>query len=162
MYKIVSTRFDSVTLKENDLFKNTHNITGCIYGQPKLMPKAININENVFVIEMNNTLNMIEGIGLIKNITYHDMSYKIYNSENHNQYIYKSKYRLCRHTLIQYNEKIVIILDNILFKGRGHLKRGYGFTTITHKLMKNIENADFNLIKELQSLFINIYINNEK
>jgi hypothetical protein len=90
------------------------------------------------------------------------MSYKIYNSENHNQYIYKSKYRLCRHTLIQYNEKIVIILDNILFKGRGHLKRGYGFTTITHKLMKNIENDDFNLIKELQSLFINIYINNEK
>jgi len=162
MYKIVTTRFDSTTLKENDLFKNTNHIIGCIYGQPKLMPKAIKLNENIFVIEMNNTLNMIEGIGLIKNITYHDMSYKIYNSENHNQYIYKSKYHVNRNTLIQYNEKIVIILDNILFKGRGHLKRGYGFTTITNKLIKRIENDEFNLVKELQLLFINIYINNGK
>jgi len=160
MYKIVTTRFDSVTLKENETFKKKHNIVGCIYGQPRLMPKAIKLYEKIFVIEMNNTLNMVEGVGLIKNITYHDMRYNIYKSENHNQYIYKSRYHIGRKELVQYNDELVIILDKLLFKGRGHLKRGYGFTTITHKLLKNIEK--FDLFKELQLLFINIYVNNEK
>jgi len=161
MYHIVTTRFDSTTLKENEYFKLKSNLNGCIYGQPKLMPKSITINQNVFVVEMNNSLNLIEGIGLIKNITYHDTFYKIYNSENYNQYIYKSNYRVDRYQLIKYNEKLVLSLDQRLFKGKGHLKRGYGFTTITDKLIQNIENNDFNLIKELQTLFIQKYINNE-
>jgi len=161
MYKLVSTRFDSLTLKENTSFKNKHQIIGCIYGQPRLMHKSIKINEDVFVIEMNNTLNIIEGIGLIKNITYRDKNYKIYTSESHNQHIYKSKYRIDREHLIQYNEKLVIILDNMLFKGRGHLKRGYGFTSITEKIMNKIEYKNFDLIYEIKILFERFYVNNE-
>ena len=68
MISLVTTRFNNKTWEENHGFRTTRNINGCIYGSPFQLSSNINNNDIVFVIEMNNATNLIEGIGLIRNI----------------------------------------------------------------------------------------------
>ena len=68
MVYLVSTRFNNETWEQNVDFKKKYNYTGCIYGVPNPMSPKIYVDEPVFVVEMNNSQNKIEGIGLIKNI----------------------------------------------------------------------------------------------
>ena len=66
MFTVVTGRFNSETLISNYEYRRRREFN-CIYCCPsKLSPKVPN-NTLVFVIEMNNSTNMIEGIGLIKN-----------------------------------------------------------------------------------------------
>ena len=86
---------------------------------------------------MNNSINKIEGIGLIKNYIQVDKYYSVYQTGNYNRYIYKSNYRIDRATLENYNPNIVNLFDHILFKEKTHLKRGSGIITIPEKLLKH-------------------------
>ena len=79
MIKIVSTRFNDVTWQENLDYRTKHNIE-CIYGTPLELHQSICLDTNVFVLEMNNSKNKIEGIGLIRNKTHVDKYYKIYHN----------------------------------------------------------------------------------
>ena len=164
MYTIVSTRFTNSTLNENLNYRLKYNYKGCIYGLPQEMSPKIIYDSIVFVIEMNNDTNNIEGIGLIKNRPILDKYHKIYNDGNYNRYIYKSDYHINRDILLQYNEKLVKIFDYILFKGYTHLKRGSGFTTISEKLLHHEMCEKLNIKKEVRNVFINIIknIHNEK
>ena len=67
MAKICLTRFTYKTLSENTEWKIKNNISGCIYGTPVTIDSTIYPEENLIVIEMNNSQNKIIGIGLIKN-----------------------------------------------------------------------------------------------
>ena len=100
------------------------------------MSPKIKSDSLVFVVEMNNELNQIEGIGLVKNTVKLDKYFKVYNTCNFNRYVFKGNYRIEREELLRYNSQLVEILDDILFKGKTHLKRGAGITTITDKLLK--------------------------
>jgi hypothetical protein len=104
---------------------------------------------------MNNELNQIEGIGLIKNTIQYDKYFKVYQDCNLNRYVFKGKYRINREELIRYNSKLVEILDNILFKGKTHLKRGSGITTITDKLLKNERCEGLDIKSIIKEIFIN-------
>ena len=75
MIKIVSTRFNDVTWQENLDFRKNNNIK-CIYGAPLELPPHIYLDTNVFVVEMNNSVNKITGIGLIRNKRYDKQSYR--------------------------------------------------------------------------------------
>lgn len=135
MYTIVTTRFTDNTWESNRKYKHKHNIIGCIYGSPQEMSPKILIDSIVFVVEMNNDSNMIEGIGLVRNRAYMDKHYNIYTEGNYNRFVYKSNYRIDRTKLLEYNHVMVKILDYILFREKSHLKRGSGFTTITPKFL---------------------------
>ena len=65
MLSIVSTRFNNSTWDENQKYRIENNITGCSYGAPYMMSPKIALGALVFVIEMNNSTNKIEGIGLV-------------------------------------------------------------------------------------------------
>ena len=135
MYTIVTTRFTHTTWESNEKYRAKNNITGCIYGSPQEMsPKILN-DSIVFVVEMNNDSNTIEGIGLVRNRAYLDKYYNIYKEGNYNRFVYKSNYRLDRDKLLEYNRVLVEIFDYILFCEKTHLKRGCGFTTITPKFL---------------------------
>jgi hypothetical protein len=135
MISVVSTRFNNETYQENKEYKVKKNmgIYACIYCAPQPMSPKIIPESLVFVIEMNNTLNQVEGIGLIQNIPLIN-SYNVYDMRNFNRYIYKGNYRINRDELLEKNEKIMLILDYILFKEKTHMKRGSGFTRVTEKL----------------------------
>ena len=154
MYTLSTTRFINSTWESNINYRNKHNISGCIYGSPLEMSPKILYDSLVFIVEMNNEKNNIEGIGLVRNRPYLDKYYNIYKDGNYNRFIYKSNYYIDREKLIRYDEALVNLLEYILFKEKSHLKRGSGFTTITSKLVASKKK------EECKKLDLNKIINN--
>ena len=98
---------------------------GCAYGLNKKIP--LNINKPIYVIEMNNTVNKIMGIGKIKNIQSNRT--RMYKEERYNRYLYKGQYFISRLDIIKNKEKgdiVLKLLENELFRGATHFKRGQG------------------------------------
>jgi hypothetical protein len=156
MYTLATTRFTNSTWESNINYRRKHNISGCIYGSPQEMSPKILPDSLVFVVEMNNETNNIEGIGLVRNRAHLDKYYNIYQDGNYNRFVYKSDYYLDREKLCEYNHCLVKALDYILFKEKSHLKRGSGFTAITPKLLASKKNE---LCKKLDlNIIINIII----
>ena len=156
MFTIASTRFNNSTLAENLEYRMKTN-NACVYCSPQRMSPKIKVDSLVFIVEMNNELNQIEGIGLIKNVVKLDKYFKVYEDCNFNRYVFKGNYRISREELIRYNSKLVEILDNLLFKGKTHLKRGSGITTITDKLLKNERCEGLDIKSIIKSIFINAF-----
>ena len=165
MFSIVTTRFDNYTWSENINFREQNNLPGCIYGSPQPMSPKIIQDSLVFVVEMNNQMNQIEGIGVIKNTIRLDKYFRVYETGNFNRYVFRGKYRISREELLKIDDKLVTILDYILFKEKTHLKRGSGFTQIPEKLLKHTkcENMDIkNTIKHIFLRLFDINIDNNK
>jgi hypothetical protein len=157
-----TTRFDEITWQENCAYRKKHNLSGPIYCAPMKMRETIPIDTLVFVIEMKNLKKKrkkdsggcIEGIGLIKNRfipTEERFKFCLYKEGNYERYIYKGSYRIDRNILQNYNLKLVEILDDILFNGKTHLKRGNGFMRVPDKLVKDL---DIDVLDEIKQIFL--------
>ena len=109
---IYVTRFNDLTYKENKNWLLNHNEEGCIYGSPVKISTKILPNTYIIVLEMNNSTNKIEGIGIIKNKLACDKKYKIYSDNNYNRFIYKSKLHISRDRLTSLENNIIINLEN--------------------------------------------------
>ena len=150
---IASSRFNNQTWRENCDYREEKKLKGCIYGTPLRLSAKIPLKTLIFVNEMNNSTNKIEGIGLIYNMIQCDKYYKIHSEGNYNRYTYKSDYRIDRSTLYNYNPDIVNALEYILFKEKTHLKRGSGITTVPEKLLKHKVCNNMDMVKELSDIF---------
>ena len=132
---IASTRFNNDTWNENVNYRNKIQHGGCIYGCPQSISSKIPQDSLLYIFEMNNSLNRIEGIGLIKNKIYYDHYYKIYSDGNYNRFVYRSSCRINRDFLELNYPDILSLFEIILFKGKTHLKRGFGITRVPEKLI---------------------------
>jgi len=150
----MSTRFNKETWAEHEAYCEKKGITGCIYGPGQMIQSRIPLHSLLFVVEMNNTLNRIEGIGLIRNTLCTDKYYKIYETGAFNCYTYRGKYRLDREQIKKYNPSILTILDHVLFKGKTHLKRLPGISLIPDKLMQHEMCEGLDLKKEIETAFV--------
>ena len=157
MFSVVSTRFNNDTWSENQENRRRRNVQ-CLYGSPQEMSPKIDYNSTVFVVEMNNSVNEITGIGLIKNTPRLQKYYNIHSDGNFNRYAYFGKYHITRNLLMEYNEPLVFALDHILFKEKTHLKRGAGFTTIPEKLMNHKVCQGINIKKEIKDIFLSHFL----
>jgi len=86
--------------------------------------------------EMNNDTNQIEGIGIVKNfpLKCEDFGVKIYNNDYYNSYIYHGKFHISRKEIFKKNGcKLLMYLENMVFKGSGHLKRGWNYSCFSLK-----------------------------
>jgi hypothetical protein len=155
MANIVVSRFSADTLVCNKVFREKNGL-GCVYGTPLTM-KKFEMNEVVFVIEMNITENRVEGIGVVLNIVKTGTQYNIYENYNYNRYVYCGKYRLDRTDLetltakrlspkegeIQEEEdsriSVLQVLDQALFRGKSHMKRGSHMSKITDRLINKFD-----------------------
>jgi hypothetical protein len=115
-FEIHTTRFKSHTYIENYNVKHNkgscdggcggddarwlwgnYKIPGSLYGVSYPMSSKVSLMKYIFVLEMDNTLNKIMGIGFIRNKLTKNQNIVIYKgSENakNNNYIYKSKYHV--------------------------------------------------------------------
>jgi hypothetical protein len=153
MYHIASTRFNNKTYKENiDCREKTKEPV--LYGTGIRIHQKYEIGCLMFVCEMNNEENQIEGIGLIKNQVAHEKKYKIYSDSDYNHNIYRGSHWLSREDLILLDEELVTIFDKMLFKGKSHLKRQSGITVVTEKLTKNWEQDLDQLKRRVKDLFV--------
>jgi len=121
------THFNNTTLREKTIWTERNEITGCIYNVPVRIKDTIPLLNKLYVIEMNNEMNQIIGIGKIINIIRTDQKCSIYNDNNYNRFTYRGKYYIER-------EKIhgidISTLETRLFKGKSHLKRGQGILQV--------------------------------
>jgi hypothetical protein len=130
MFYIGCTRFNNSTYQENLDYRFKNDIS-VIYGSALKIRNIYLPDSLIFVVEMNNDTNKIEGIGLIRNSLVHNKRHKIYEHIEYNRYIYSGKYGIKRDLI---DSDIIEICDTILFKGKSHLKCRSGITIITEKL----------------------------
>ncbi len=150
MVFLTCTRFNTETFQQNTRWRERNEHLGCIYGTPVRMKDDIFVNALVIVLEMENDINKIVGIGLIKNTIEKDKRYNIYDWGNYNRYTYKGEYRIAREELHEPEEKVLKILDMLCFKGSRHLKRGSGITSLPWWIVQN-KHIDF--VGELEKMF---------
>jgi hypothetical protein len=159
MTNIVTSRFNNSTWEENCSFREKHKEISCIYGSPQQMTEKIPLNSLVFVVEMNNSTNKIEGIGLIRNLLNHEKKLRVYETGNYNRYTYQGKYRIDRCTIEIVCPQVLKILEQLVFTRKTHLKRGGGFTRIPeklytqHKILETYNYTEQQIKEELAALF---------
>lgn len=133
MFYIACTRFNNATYQENVDYRSKYNEM-VIYGPEFKIRDIYPPGSLMFVAEMNNDTNKIQGIGLIKNTLVSDKRYKVYDNWQYNRYIYRGNYWISREDLIMLDYDIVKTFDTILFKGKSHMKYRNGITILTEKL----------------------------
>jgi hypothetical protein len=159
MFSVVTVRFNKETLETNYSYRKKHKFE-CMYCSPQELSPKISYNSPVFAIEMNNSLNKIEGIGLIKNKPASDRYYKVHIDGNYNRYTYIGNYFLDRETIEKFNPLLLSILDDILFKGKTHSKRGLGLTLIPETVLKLDICQGLDIKKNIRNLFISNFREN--
>jgi hypothetical protein len=130
---IVTSVFTNDTFEHNRRFiekiktspNPNYRTIECIYCSPVKMSVKIPIDSVVYVIEMNNTYNKIEGIGLVRNHPYNG-KFRVYENMNYNRYNFIGKTRIDRKEMTEKEEEFMQRLDALCFKGRSHLKRNKG------------------------------------
>ena len=147
------THFNNFTYEENKRWREINNII-TIYNSPIQLPSNINSQSKIYVIEMNNSTNQIEGVGIIKCKQRLDKKYKIYSEQNYNRYTYIGNKRIDRDS---FDEETLKNLEYRLFIGKSdlkptirrgtHLKRGQGIK----KVPQDIEFDYFNYIQTIFS-----------
>jgi hypothetical protein len=155
---LLTSRFNTVTWRENEEYRQRMGITGCIYGAPLQVTHKINLMSSAYVIEMNNDTNKIEGIGAIRVYPSFSDPKSVYNNKNYNRYVYSGKYRLDRETLVRHNERLIDAIECLVFTGKTHMKRGAGLTTMSKKLMCDKRKpSDIHLLSDIRKIFIDLF-----
>jgi len=153
MFSIVTDRYNNETWEASVNYRKRKNLN-CIYAPPYRLSPSIDLNSPVFVIEMNNEINKIMGIGLIKNKLETDKVYKVQSDSNYNRYIYIGDYHISREVLDNYNNFLVYVLEEILFYGYTHSKRGSGLKKIPEKVLKLDICQGIDIKKEIRNVFV--------
>ena len=135
---IATTRFNNETFRENKRWRETNLVLGgggCIYKVPIKIACSIAIGIGMYIIEMNNSTDRIEGIGVIRNQLRYDCSEMIYSDRNYNRYTYRGLKRVDREEILVADggEEFLREMGLVLFKGKGHLKRGQSITRLPMK-----------------------------
>mgnify|MGYP000221082364 CR=1 FL=1 len=135
---VATTRFNSKTYEENENYRLRICPSGSIYGTPMKMADKIPLESLVYVIEMNNSTNKIEGIGIIYNRPVLNRRHRIYDDMDYNRYIYKGKKRISIMDITDdYNKQVIVVLEQLLFKGASHCKRAQGITALPDWIVHN-------------------------
>jgi hypothetical protein len=153
MSTFLTGRYNNETWSLSKEYRIKKNLA-CIYAPPLKISENIAYNSPIFVIEMNNDLNKVMGIGLIKNKLITDKIYKVQKDTNCNRYIYIGEYHISRELLNEYNPELIYLLDEILFKGYTHSKRGIGLTKLPEKILKIDICKNLDIKKEIKNIFI--------
>jgi hypothetical protein len=156
-YGILTTRFNNETYYEYKRWKQNNNYTGCIYNLKKRISDYNLYDRPYFVIEMNNDINKIMGIGLIQNkISLRKAN--IYSNPYFNRYCYEGK----KHILIyddlegksclsqEDSDNLFLLFEKIIFYGKGHMKRGI---SMTHFPLSKMKKKHIHFLVKLMDLY---------
>ena len=124
---IMTTRFNNKSHAEMLSYCNKIKGLKCIYGVPKEISGYISKEAIMFILEMNNERNYIEGVGMVKNMAF-PSRYGVYEDGNYNRYSYLGKARIDRSDMTEEEEKTMAVFDAFCFKGKQHQKRSQGIT----------------------------------
>lgn len=143
-FDVTTTRFNSQTYRELNDFKERIQYNGALYNTAVRMTENVSPRKYLIVLEMNNTINKIMGIGVIQNRIYKDKKFKyIYEDDQLNRHTYRSKFHIRIFESGELESKTLLDdweyeyieneFEKRIFYGKGHMKRGQCFTRIPRK-----------------------------
>lgn len=137
---IGTVRFNNDTYMENYRWRYMNKYKGCIYSLRHRTSKVFPPFCNIIVIEMNNTINKIMGIGYLYNYLRLSHKEKIHENVYQNRYIYKGEKRIDREDL---DPEILKLFEFLVFKTSGHYKRNRSIIQLPlRRLGKQIKNKE--------------------
>lgn len=122
---LTTTRFNNETWQENVQYRARNPHLACIYPTSQTNSAQIGPDKVMFVLEMNNEINRIMGIGIVRNHAF-IQKHRVYSNDNYNRYAYLGKYRIDRTTMTEDEERIMKLFDILCFTGSRHMKRLQG------------------------------------
>ncbi len=149
---LLTSRFNNKTLNENRNYKNKKSL-GCIYCSPCPISANIPSDSIMFILEMNNDKNIIEGIGMVRNKAFVNM-YKVYDDGNYNRYVFIGNNFIDRKTMNEEEELVMKVFDILCFKGNNHMKRGQGLKQFPTRLLFNASKK-LDLVDFIRDMFKN-------
>ena len=129
---LATTRFNNTTWSENQHFITNSPIDvldpkiKCVYPCSAILSGQLPLDSSIFVLEMNNETNLIEGIGLIRHKPPHFRKYHVYTQEKYNEYSYQGAHHIHRADITEEEMVYWQQLEKYCFKGRRHQKRMTG------------------------------------
>jgi hypothetical protein len=120
------TRFNNKTWEELVIFQRS-NDNYIVYNSPSRMKDEVRLNYNFILFEMNNETNKILGVSVVKNKPLFRKN-TIYSDNNYNRFSFESLHRVDCTEFSELEKEKVELVEKMVFKGRGHLKRGSGIT----------------------------------
>tara|TARA_B110000444_G_scaffold261444_1_gene313675 strand:+ start:6732 stop:7427 length:696 start_codon:yes stop_codon:yes gene_type:complete len=137
---IGTVRFNNDTYIENYSWRIRNNYSGCIYSLRHRTSKLFPPFCNIIVVEMNNTIDKIMGIGYLYNHLRLSHKEKIHENVYQNRYIYKGEMRIDR---VYLDPEILNMLELMVFKTSGHYKRNRSIIQLPlRRLGKQIKKED--------------------
>jgi len=149
---IITSRFTTATWSENQAFREKQKNIGCIYCTPELIAANIPLDVILFVLEMNNDTNKIIGVGMVRNHAYSGI-YNVYADGNYNRYVYVGKTRIHRSEFKEHEEKTFNVLDELLFNGKRHMKRGHGLKAFPMETLYECSQQKGDLVNYISNMF---------
>lgn len=162
-FYLATTRFNRETWKQNESYRHDIGHRGCMYGTPLKIASRIPNESFMFILEMMNLPKnhkegpgKIMGIGYLKNRIYYREKHNIYKDRNYNRYNYNSPYRINREQMKEFDPDMFAILEEMVFCGYSHLKRGQGITCVPAKKLEDKE-LRLRIKKYIFDLFMKYY-----
>jgi hypothetical protein len=149
---LLTSRFNDKTASENERYRSRNPNIGCIYCTPDQVSQSIGQDSIMLVLEMNNDTNKIMGIGMTKNNSYSER-FHVYEEGNYNRYVYIGKYRIPRADFTEQEEAVTKILDEMVFRGTRHMKRGQGLRLFPIETLYECKQKGFDLVNYVSNMF---------
>jgi hypothetical protein len=150
-YLILTSRFNNQTWEENEQFREKYKNVGCIYCSPSPLSNDIPNDMALFILEMNNDMNRIMGIGMVTN---HPkiQKFDVYENGNFNRFSFIGKNRIDRSEMTEEEDQIFQVFDILCFKGNKHMKRGQGLTMFPSEMLYRLS-FRVNLVDFIKEMF---------
>jgi hypothetical protein len=101
---------------------------------------------------MNNDINRVEAVGMLRNVPAYD-AFAVYASNTrYNAFSYRGKHRVARTEMNKHEEKIMRALDVMCFTGSRHQKRLSGLKVFPARILRRCR-ADLDVAAELGAMF---------
>lgn len=133
---LLTSRFNNNTYRENEKYRerNREKKIGCIYCSPDPISQAIPLESIMYILEMNNDLNKIIGVGMVRNKPVSN-KHRVYDNGNYNRYVYIGNNRIGRDEMSEEEELIMQVFDILCFTGNKHMKRGQGLKSFPIEML---------------------------
>ena len=154
---LMTSRFNNQTWEENKQFRHSKNSSGnnkigCVYCSPRPLNHEIPYNAILFILEMNNDINKIMGIGMVK---YDPKIFTniVYNNKSYNRYSFWGTRRIDVSEMNEEEKQIIKVLDILCFTGNSHSKRGDGIKTFPYDMLYRMS-FRLDIVQFIKHMFI--------
>lgn len=143
---ILTSRFNNETYAESRAYCESTKVIKCIYGVPREISSHICRDSILFILEMNNDTNRIDGIGMTRNQAF-PKRHGVYQNDSYNRYSYIGNLHIDRDEMDETEDLFMTIFDILCFKGCRHQKRCQGITRfpedLLQKFMEKMDLTDY-------------------